>query len=417
MRIGIVSTWFERGAAYVSRQYSDILKSRHEVYIYARGGEKYALGDSDWDKSYVTWGKKPYINIPTAIEMDDFKGWLEMKKIDVVLFNEQSWWMPIELCNRLGIIAGSYIDYYTEKTIPFFAAYDFLICNTLRHMSAFSWHPGCHYVPWGTDIDLFTPHSLDARRTGYITFFHSAGMNPYRKGCDFVLRSFKHVQGPAQLVIHSQQPLKLFFPNLTELIEELQACGRLELHEYTVSAPGLFHLGDVYVYPTRLEGIGLTIMEALSCGLPVITTNDGPMNEFISHGVNGRLVAVDKLVARWDGYYWPQAFINESDLTEQMQWYVDRIDDIPSFKSIARQTALDKFDWILNSSSLPIWFENLNLLPHDQKDKAITQILDFEEARSKKHCFTRYEIICTRLQNDYPALFRVFSNIKQAMRP
>lgn len=45
MRIGIITTWFERGAAYVSRQFMELLQQTDEVFIYARGGEKYAMGD------------------------------------------------------------------------------------------------------------------------------------------------------------------------------------------------------------------------------------------------------------------------------------------------------------------------------------------------------------------------------------
>ena len=40
MNIGIVTTWFERGGAYVSRQYRDLLKNDFNVFIYARGGEQ-----------------------------------------------------------------------------------------------------------------------------------------------------------------------------------------------------------------------------------------------------------------------------------------------------------------------------------------------------------------------------------------
>jgi len=36
--VGIVTTWFERGAAYVSRAYREALQERFDVVIYARGG-------------------------------------------------------------------------------------------------------------------------------------------------------------------------------------------------------------------------------------------------------------------------------------------------------------------------------------------------------------------------------------------
>lgn len=58
MNIGIVTTWFERGAAYVSRQFEQVLeKDGHNVFILARGGEKYAKGDPKWDLDNVHWGK------------------------------------------------------------------------------------------------------------------------------------------------------------------------------------------------------------------------------------------------------------------------------------------------------------------------------------------------------------------------
>lgn len=60
MNIGIVTTWFERGAAYVSRQYMEALSSDPEnrVFVYARGGEAYAKKNSQWDKENVTWGDR-----------------------------------------------------------------------------------------------------------------------------------------------------------------------------------------------------------------------------------------------------------------------------------------------------------------------------------------------------------------------
>ena len=71
----------------------------------------------------------------------------------------------------------------------------------------------------------------------------------------------------------------------------------------TVAAPGLYHLGDIYVYPSILDGLGLTVAEALSCGLPCIVPDNAPMNEFIQSGINGRIADVEYLYARSDGYF------------------------------------------------------------------------------------------------------------------
>ena len=141
MNVGIVTTWFERGAAYVSRQYLEALRSdsNNSVYIYARGGESYARNQSEWDRDFVTWGKvnKKYYCGATGIEKKDFIDWLKNRQIDVVLFNEQNWWIPVIWCKELGIKVGTYVDYYTEETVPFFAIYDYILCNTKRHYRLF----------------------------------------------------------------------------------------------------------------------------------------------------------------------------------------------------------------------------------------------------------------------------------------
>ena len=134
MNIGIVTTWFERGAAYVSKQYLDILKARYNIYVYARGGEKYAKNETNWDHDYVTWGEKPKLDISTDIDLEHFGKWIKEKSIDIVFFNEQRWWPAVIYCIENKIVTGSYIDYYTEETIPYFELYNFIICNTKKHM-------------------------------------------------------------------------------------------------------------------------------------------------------------------------------------------------------------------------------------------------------------------------------------------
>src|SRR5262245_12386243 len=100
MNIGIITSWFERGAAYVSRQYRDALQGPHQVFIYARGGEQYAVGDPRWHVNRVTWGKQGVVPIPMAMDLDHFTWWLRTNQIDVAFFNEQHWWEPVILCHR-----------------------------------------------------------------------------------------------------------------------------------------------------------------------------------------------------------------------------------------------------------------------------------------------------------------------------
>lgn len=348
MNIGIVTTWFERGAAYVSKQFEDVLAKENNVFIYARGGEKYAKGDPKWDKANVTWGKRNLLYTPTQINIKHLREWIKSNSIDVILFNEQHEWAPVIECSKMDIIIGSYIDYYKKETVPLFGIYDFLICNTKRHHSVFDWHPQAFYVPWGTDTDTFKPKECP-RYDNKLVFFHSCGMNPKRKGTDILLEALnKTNRNKAKLIIHTQVNMKSFFPEKSKLIDKFLYEGSLEIIEKSVHAPGLYYLGDVYVYPTRLEGIGLTIAEAISCGLPVIVTNQQPMNEFVKSPDAGRLIEVRHEKIRGDNYYWPQSISDVQSLVDQMEFYIANKENIKRFKENARKYAIDNLDWSKN---------------------------------------------------------------------
>lgn len=62
------------------------------------------------------------------------------------------------------------------------------------------------------------------------------------------------------------------------------------LSENEVAA--VFQTSDVFISPTQFESFGMAIAEAMSCGLPVITTNKTAPKEFVTKN-NGVLLNVD----------------------------------------------------------------------------------------------------------------------------
>lgn len=364
MRIGIVTAWSEKGAGYVSRAYMDALtKAGHEVLIYARDGYC-AIGDSRWDAEYVTWAHNSYF------PLRHFCNWIEKHKLDVLFYNEERTFLRLYYValKYPHIKQGAYVDYYTEGMLPFFEIYDFLICNTRRHMEAMDDNEQCYYVPWGTYLDIFLPKEREVRERN-IVFFHSAGMS-VRKGTDILVNTFlKHgLYESSELIIHAQLPIEQLVPKKTQ--EELQKY-RIKIIEKTVPAPGMYYLGDVYVYPTRLEGIGLTMYEALSCGMPVITTDYPPMNEVIDDRV-GKLVKVRRHYCREDGYYWPMSLCDEEDLAEKMRYYILNKEKVYEEGKQARDLIEKQYNWKDRTEQLNDIF--CNVKKREIKENVLTLI-------------------------------------------
>lgn len=48
--------------------------------------------------------------------------------------------------------------------------------------------------------------------------------------------------------------------------------------------PALYRLADAFLFPSLKEGWGMVVLEAIASGLPVITSNQPPLTEFLSEG-------------------------------------------------------------------------------------------------------------------------------------
>ncbi|MFR0823636.1 MAG: glycosyltransferase family 4 protein [Clostridia bacterium] len=376
MNIGFVSTWFERGAAYVTKMYVEALKRNNNVFVYARGGECFYKDNQEWNQDYVTWG----LNLRgTNINENHFEKWIKKNNLDVIFFNEQREFSIVAKMKKKysHIKFGAYIDYYTEQMIPFYDIYDFIICNTKRHYEAFdTCKCSRYYVKWGTNTEIYNNKSNKLKEQ--ITFFHSMGMSN-RKGTELLVAAFikGELYKSSKLIIHTQKSLKEVF-NIDEKDMEQY---NIQIINKTIGAPGLYYMGDVYVYPTKLEGLGLTLYEALASGLPVITTNFPPMNEIIDE-TNGKLVRVERIHSRSDGYYWPLAICNQADLIEKMQFYIEHKEDIKLYQEQAREYALKNLNFTDRYSHIEDIFRTTERKPLNEE--AYNLIINKEKKNRKK---------------------------------
>ena len=106
-----------------------------------------------------------------------------------------------------------------------------------------------------------------------------------------------------------------------------------------------------------------------------ISTNSGPMNEFVVDNYNGFLVEVEKYLGRPDGYYWAESECNVDFLTKCMQQYVDNPILLEEHKKNARDFAVKNLDWKKNAQNLSDIFEQARQQANRRLDSNLVSLL------------------------------------------
>lgn len=146
-------------------------------------------------------------------------------------------------------------------------------------------------VPYYSDLERF--HVPRAANAGVRTILYSGGLN-HRKGVDLLARAFAGVarDNPSlRLCIVGDGPLK---PQMQTLLascaDRVEWAGFQPWHDL----PKFYARGDVFCFPSRYDGWGLALVEALASGLPAIATDQtGAAIDLIAPGRNGWLVKAD----------------------------------------------------------------------------------------------------------------------------
>jgi glycosyltransferase involved in cell wall biosynthesis len=125
----------------------------------------------------------------------------------------------------------------------------------------------------------------------------AAGRLRPQKDFPTLIRAFHRVRSsrPARLLILGEGPDR---DALEALIRELDLDDDVELHGYTDNPYAYFASGAAFVLSSRWEGLPTVLIEALSCGAPVIASDcpSGP-REILADGRYGRLVPVGDVAA------------------------------------------------------------------------------------------------------------------------
>lgn len=293
MRIGIVSYWFNRGQATVGRYIRGIFEGLgHETFVLARPTMEsfelpfYIERDGVWAQERVTEASS------FEIPMREYETWAYGNRLDAVFFDQNYQFNEIRKLRKKGIkTIGRFVwesfgpKHVKDALKAFDVIYSLTECERVRYQAMGIESPK---VRWGCHPELLSVRP--ERPDGLVKFFYPGGYLSKRKPTKAVFEAFSSIKNDnIRLVLKAQSTRYQ-----QELIDGIKGADhRIEIVSEDQPMDDYYRLFSschVCLAPSRWEGLGLHLYEALAFKMPIITNNVPPMNELVMDGLNGLLV-------------------------------------------------------------------------------------------------------------------------------
>jgi len=138
-------------------------------------------------------------------------------------------------------------------------------------------------ISYGAPVDYFQPQPKGDKK--FRALF--VGRVGPRKGFHYLLQAWKKLQlSDAELkVVGINEFPPGWLESHRDYINYLPSVPHANLSQHYCSA-------SVFVFPSLVEGFGLVILEAMACGIPVITTPNTAGPDIITDGVEGFIIPI-----------------------------------------------------------------------------------------------------------------------------
>jgi glycosyltransferase involved in cell wall biosynthesis len=145
-----------------------------------------------------------------------------------------------------------------------------------------------HVIPNGVDLGHFSVLPMPHEGTVLITLSRLV----HKNAVDDIVRALAFLPEDVRLHIAGTGPDEAMLKTLakTEGVEtRVEFLGFID-HAHL---PGLLQRADIFIRPSRSEGMGNAFIEAMAASVPVVGTAVGGIPDFLKDGETGYVVAVD----------------------------------------------------------------------------------------------------------------------------
>ena len=158
-----------------------------------------------------------------------------------------------------------------------------------RHVDMLIAPPGLNISGLDEKTECFDDSEVNLLFVGYI--IQRKGVDTLVKALDILVKS-RSMQNLILHIVGDIERDKDFSKSIKEYCEKAGIEDHVVFHG-RVSESALMNLyktADIFVFPSLWEGFGIVLAEAMSYGLPIVTTNAGAIPYLVKDGRNGFLV-------------------------------------------------------------------------------------------------------------------------------
>ncbi len=142
------------------------------------------------------------------------------------------------------------------------------------------------------DVDLSNINTNNQFGSKYMLFAGRLDAT-YHKGLDILIEAYSQSATPLKLVLVGANSLSA---DIKEMIHSSKRAKDIIVKGFTDDIYSLMSFAEFLVVSSRHEGNQLAVIEALECGLPVLSTKVGASPQIIKDGINGYLVDSEDVV-------------------------------------------------------------------------------------------------------------------------